>query len=236
MPNEVFLTFDIDWASDPVLNATIDMLEELDVGGTFLATHKTPSLEKIRYNEQMELGIHPNFNNVLMGHESKSYHQIIDEFLEIAPDATCERAHALTQNSLISFELKRRGLIYDLNTYIPLSSNILFQPYYAPSGLLTVPFFFEDDIYFFYEPSRLPLEEYFAFDGIKVFNFHPIHVFLNTDSRALYEQAKTISDDPMKLKELKNTKFYGVADFLMDVIDFGKKRLFKFKTIKQIAR
>lgn len=45
-----FLTFDIDWASDAVLEYCIDILEQANVRVTWFATHQTPLLDRIREN------------------------------------------------------------------------------------------------------------------------------------------------------------------------------------------
>ncbi len=63
----IFLTFDIDWACDGVLADTIDMVEQADICATWFVTHDTPLLNRLRKNPKFELGIHPNFNNILMG-------------------------------------------------------------------------------------------------------------------------------------------------------------------------
>jgi len=236
MKKNAFITFDIDWASDDVLNGTLDIMADFGVGATFFATHQTPVLDRIRKNNLMELGIHPNFNKALSGEESKSYKQIIDEMLLLVPDAVSVRAHALTQNSLISHEYKRRGLLYDLNVYIPLSAKMPIYPYRSPSGPLIVPFFFEDDIYFFSEEEKNPVEAYYnpKPECLKVFNFHPIHVYLNSDSPGLYEQGKTVSNDTDKLNKLKNTTSFGTMDFLVETIEYGLKHDYKFNTINRV--
>ena len=64
---KVFLTFDIDWASDFVLEYCIDLIESAQVKATFFVTHETPLLERLRENPNFELGIHPNFNPLLEG-------------------------------------------------------------------------------------------------------------------------------------------------------------------------
>lgn len=61
----LYLTFDIDWACDGVLADTIDLVEEADVCATWFVTHDTPLLKRLRENPKFELGIHPNFNNIL---------------------------------------------------------------------------------------------------------------------------------------------------------------------------
>lgn len=63
----IFLTFDIDWAHDEVLNDTIDIVERAGVAATWFVTHDTPVLERLKHNPNFELGIHPNFNYLLQG-------------------------------------------------------------------------------------------------------------------------------------------------------------------------
>ena len=41
-----FLTLDIDWANDTVLNDTIDLVESFDVAATWFVTHQTPVLDR----------------------------------------------------------------------------------------------------------------------------------------------------------------------------------------------
>ena len=60
--DRVFLTFDIDWAHDEVLEDTLNLVSDYNVKATFFATHKTSVNLKIISNPNFELGIHPNFN------------------------------------------------------------------------------------------------------------------------------------------------------------------------------
>lgn len=55
---KIFLTFDIDWASDEVLEYCIDIIEKANVKATWFVTHETPLLERLRANPNFELGIH----------------------------------------------------------------------------------------------------------------------------------------------------------------------------------
>ncbi|MBK6792139.1 MAG: hypothetical protein IPG80_06265 [Anaerolineales bacterium] len=46
--DKIFLTFDIDWAHDDVLNDTIDLVEEANIAATWFVTHETPLLSRLR--------------------------------------------------------------------------------------------------------------------------------------------------------------------------------------------
>lgn len=52
--NKIFLTFDIDWASDEVLSYTLDIIEKYDIKATFFVTHETKLLERMRNNPNIE--------------------------------------------------------------------------------------------------------------------------------------------------------------------------------------
>ena len=231
--DKIYITFDVEWANDDVLNDTIDIMEENNISATFFATHQTKALDRIRNNSSLELGIHPNFNKALLCQESKPYSQVIEDALDIVPEAISYRSHCLTQNALISLEAARCGIRYDLNVYIPLEAKLSLKPFYAPSGLITVPFFFEDDIYFFMSEKKKPVAEHFETDELKVFNFHPSHIFLNANTNEQYDEYKKNIHDTEKLKEIV-THGYGARDFLNDVISYGKKNNYKFHKIRDI--
>ena len=61
----VFLTFDMDWASDEVLRDFYQLIKVHDLVGTLHVTHQTELLEAFRLDGRLELGIHPNYNTCL---------------------------------------------------------------------------------------------------------------------------------------------------------------------------
>jgi len=110
--NKIFLTFDIDWCSDEVLEYTLDLLDQFDAKATFFVTHQTKLLDRIEKNENFELGIHPNFNFLLNGdfRYGKSMGEIVRYYLEIVPNAVSVRSHSMTQNSNILDLFRKNGL------------------------------------------------------------------------------------------------------------------------------
>lgn len=56
--------------------------------------------------------------------------------------------------------------------------------------------------------------------GLKIFNFHPIHIFLNSNDTKNYQKLK-LSNKLHNQKELKkaiNKKYYGTRNFLDELI------------------
>ena len=55
-----------------------------------------------------------------------------------------------------------------------------------------------------------------------VFNFHPIHIYLNTFSEQHYFNAKQYLDDPKTLFKHRY-EGYGIRNYFLDLISYFKK-------------
>lgn len=64
---KIYLTFDMDWACDEIMDFLYDILEQYDVSATINVTNSFRSLEKYKMSKRINLGIHPNFNKLLDG-------------------------------------------------------------------------------------------------------------------------------------------------------------------------
>ena len=216
--NEIFLTFDVDWCSDDVLSYTLDILEKHNTKATIFMTNNTPLINRIRANKNIELGLHPNFNNLLRGDfkYGKSIDDVLSYYKKIVPEAISVRSHSMTQNTHILDSFEKFNFIFECNTFIPFSSNVALKPYkHWTKKLIKTPFFWEDDIHCIYE-WKWDVNLFLKNKGLKIFNFHPIHVFLNSENLTKYEASKKVSSHS-ELINLKN-KRYGTESFLYDLI------------------
>lgn len=215
--DKLFITFDIDWCSDEVLSYTLDLLEEHNVKATFFVTHDTPLLQRMKANPNLELGIHPNFNPLLSGgfRYGSTVAEVVSYYKKLVPDAVSVRSHCLTQGSIFDKVFKDEGLLYECNFFIPPHAGVI-NPYLLTSGLVKVPHVFEDDVSMVYDPS-FNLNLYLNHPGIKVFDFHPIHVFLNTENMQRYENSRPVHRNHEELKKHVNTK-RGSQSILLDLI------------------
>lgn len=218
--NKIFITMDMDWCSDEVLSFTLDILEKYKLNVTFFVTHDTKLLKRMRENDNIELGIHPNFNPLLNGDfcYGKNIDEVISYYKKIVPEAVSVRSHSMTQSSPILDAFEKHGLIYDCNSFIPYSSDIDLKPYnHWTQKLIKVPYFWEDDVHCLYNWDW-NIEKYLNTDGLKVFDFHPIHIFLNSEKMSRYENVKSSLNDFDKLKKNINNKSFGSKDFLIDLL------------------
>lgn len=225
----IFLTFDLDWAHDKVIQDTIDLVEAADVPATWFVTHASPVLERLRENPKFELGVHPNFNPLLDGSPRREggAQRILEEVLKIVPEAKSVRSHSMTQSSGLLAAFGAVGLTHDANHFIPASVAGDLKPWKLWNGLTRVPYFWEDDLFCIYSDFRPEPDVTSAASqgsGIKVFDMHPIHVFLNTEHIERYEKTRGIHQTP---GALMNHRYqgYGARSRLVDLLAIMKRNL-----------
>jgi hypothetical protein len=215
----LFLTLDIDWCHDDVLAYSIDLLERADVSATWFVTHDTPLLDRLRANPKFELGIHPNFNFLLQGdfRNGSTAEEVVDRLLAIVPEASCVRSHSMTQSSVLLDIFYKKGLRYDCNHFIPIHLGLKLEPFRLWNKLIRVPYSWEDDIDCLYSANGNHLMN-INNEQLSVFDFHPIHIFLNTPELSLYERTRSFHHQPRRLFEARWQGEGGVETWLQEVI------------------
>lgn len=203
---KAYITMDTDWASDEVLAFALDWFETEAIPVTVFVTNDTPLLARMRSNPLFRLGIHPNFYPLLNAKPDRGdYRETIAALKKLVPEAVVARSHGLVDAGLILSEFQAQGIQGDLNLFLPFSSGISPKPFRHYTGLTRLPYFYEDDAYCF-EAVKASPEDHLHLDpaGLKIFNFHPIHLFLNTESMARYNSARDVLGDVAKLSERVN--------------------------------
>jgi hypothetical protein len=217
---KTFLTFDTDWAHDAAIADTIDLVEEAGVAATWFVTHDTPLLARLRENPLFEIGIHPNFNPLLAGEPRAgcgSADEVLDRMLELVPEATAIRSHCLVQGGRLFELFRRKGLTHDCNAFLPESSGMTLRPWVDWSGLIRVPYFWEDD--FWCDTGRSSrFADLDTRPGVRGYDFHPIHVFLNTEALCRYEDARAEFQDAEALRARRYEGGDGTRDFLTTLL------------------
>ncbi len=200
------LSIDIDWAHDAVLEDTIDLIEQAGVKACFFVTHDTPLLTRLRANPLFELGLHPNFDPLLRGDAQRSARDIVMDLARVTPEAKVLRSHAMTTSGRW-LELYREAGITHLSNYLMFGdANI--HPFRQLNGLVEAPVHFADDGLLFQHAMStvsfdLTTELHARGGGLRVYNFHPIHLFLNAESLDRYGASRPYADDPQALRRLR---------------------------------
>lgn len=226
--NKLFLSFDIDWAHDEILSDTLSLVMRFNVPVTWFVTHATPILNDIRSLTHQELGLHPNFNSLLDVDSINKCHnaeKIVKDLLDIVPEAKSIRSHSMTQSSRLLDLFQSCGLTHEGNHFIPHHVGIELKPWLLWNQLCKIPYFWEDDLHTLYDSfgiSQTNPAELATAGGLKVFDFHPIHVFLNTESIERYERTRPLHYKP---KELIKHRYegYGTRNRLIELLELAKK-------------
>jgi hypothetical protein len=191
-PPEPFITIDVDWAPDFMIEAMADRLISAGVCATWLITHSSPALQRLRNHPHLfELGIHPNF-------QAGSTHgatpeEVIDQCLDLVPEAKTVRTHGLVQSSnLLGLLATRGGIQTDLSIFLPHLPSVHPTPFrWQNWEILRIPYVWEDDC----EMSE-PVAQWHGPDlaeegrGPRIINLHPALVYLNWDSLAGYHEMR----------------------------------------------
>lgn len=236
--NEIYLTFDTDWADDEVLRDTVALLDARSIPATVFATHASPLLAGLARHPRIELGLHPNFNALLeAGPRNRDAEGVLADLHRTFPQAKSVRSHSLVQSSRLQYLFAGRGLEFEVNQFMPSWSGVICKPYREISGLVRVPYFWEDDVHVMaMERGLVPpwnADAMLDQQGLKVFDFHPVHVFLNTEHLDRYEQSREMHRDPARLAEHRHAG-QGTRTFLNDIIERGLTRGFQFKRVSDV--
>lgn len=190
--NSYVITLDIDWAPDWAIDYVAQILIEKNVKATWFVTHDSKAIGKLKEREDLfELGIHPN---MLEGSShGKSADEVLSHITDIVPNAVSMRTHGLYQStSFLIKAAKDYGIKVDTSLFLPRMSHLkphLFK--LGDSNLWRVPYFWEDDSEMFEEDSIWELsDERLNVPGLRIFDFHPIHIVLNTNEFNLYRNLK----------------------------------------------
>ena len=218
------LTFDVDWASDEVLEYTLDLLEESGKAATIFVTHDTPVLSRIRENPLWEIGLHPNFvlsAGALVGLDTH-VENVLSKMKAWAPEAISLRSHGLVTANRWLWQYEAQGI---KNLSMSLKFNIKSQPHEEINGLVECPIYFSEN-------SQLVIQQkggvdladitqlgQVADDELRVFDFHPIHICLNTENYERYENSRHVHSDWKQLDAYRNKTTEGAEFWLREVLN-----------------
>ena len=195
---DCYVTLDLDWAPDFMIEYAAERLVHHGVRATWFVTHASPAIDRLRdRGELFEIGIHPNFR-------SESSHgsdlvSVLKTCMELVPDAVSLRSHSLIQSTSILEAIIRETVIQvDGSVFLPGARGV--EPVHYSMGdrsLVRVPYIWDDCYEIHQRASAWSGSEFMKTKGIKVFNFHPVHVYLNSAGPDNYAALKTRVSGPL---------------------------------------
>ena len=220
----IAITSDTDWAPVEVIEYMLSILDERGIRATFFCTDRKAK-STIAAHSGHELAIHPNFRS------GKDERNTLSKLLRVCPNAKGVRSHCSYFHTKLTEIYEKLGIEYDSNWFVPQGV----RPFMLFNGILEIPMCFMDNLAFdskhgfssplMLEPSALP----------SVFNFHPVHVFLNTESPERYLKAKPHYRDSSRLRKFRNKgPATGACDYLLQLLELIRKQDLEICTMHEI--
>jgi SAM-dependent methyltransferase len=228
------MTGDQDWASDAVVADFVDLFAGYGIRPTLFATNKSTLVDEQAAGGKIELGLHPNF---LPGStHGTDADGVITQVTEMYPGGRTFRSHGFVDGSYICRRFFEKGIRYDSNLCLDLQPNIM--PLRHVSGITRFPTFWGDYAHLTNRADDWELERYlpaFFSPGLKVFNFHPIHVAANVPNGAYYETIRTRTGS-LSAAELEEVRYRGpgVRTFLIALLERLKARGERCHTLAEL--
>ena len=231
------ITFDLDWAPDFAIEKCLDILSKFNIKGTFFSTHHTDFNQEILRQGHC-LGIHPNF--LANSSHGNSINEIIENCLKFNPNAWCMRSHSLFQSSKILYKIFKTfpQLKLDLSLFMHRAKYVQKTKWeYDGVSFDRIMYNWEDDAEFSYK--RFSKKENIFFGNTTIFNFHPIHVFLNSYDGSEYNNLKNALNNRKlnrvsldSAKKFCNNKSNGIQFFLRRVLSSSRARSISLGDVK----
>tara|TARA_B100000575_G_C23084374_1_gene624872 strand:- start:98 stop:904 length:807 start_codon:yes stop_codon:yes gene_type:complete len=231
----IFLSFDIDWVPDYMLDDVADLVSHLDV--SFMHTHGSPASSRIA--EHFPSGIHPNLQ------KNSDQGENIDDAIKFLNDLnvsfeTC-RFHVLNFGYPDLTRLSEVGTKLDSSTLLFNGKNIL-PVYHHDLDIVIAPYFWEDGI-FLKSKDHYKNKEIIDWKspGLKIFDFHPLDIFLNTSSmlnRNAFKNSvsKLQETDQHFARKFIDKDNYGSRNILLDLIEKEQKGEISIKSLSTLNK
>jgi len=227
----VTFTFDIDWAPEFMIEDLLNLTSSLNV--TLFNTHSSKILKNIS-NENITIGVHPNTQN--KSSHGKNLIEIKNSVKKFGNLKYC-RFHVLGHSYPDLKYFSKNGTRVDSSILLVNQSHL--KPSYHPDIDLTrLPYIWEDGMTLNFGGK---IQDSFKINlpGMKILNFHPLDVYLNTSSikqrNNFKNKYKSVLDAEKKdtIKYI-NKKNYGIRNFLQDLISYSKRKRVHFASIEEV--
>jgi hypothetical protein len=227
----VVFTADQDWAPEWACEVFVSEINTNELPVHVFRTNLSPTLDKAVIDGVITHGWHPNF-------KADSTHgttigEVISTMQAINSESRTVRAHSYFESSETWDHLYAAGQIIESHGVTLLEENL--QPIRMASRLIRVPVFFEDDVFMRESPDELNCELLFKrllSPGLKVLDFHPIHIGLNSKSLIHYAETRLLLNNESLFLESVNHR--GIRTVMNEMIKFIKLhnlRIISFETL-----
>ena len=222
----IAITLDADWALPEVVLDAIVMIQHYGCRVTLFATGRLP--EHV-VSAADEIALHPHF----LGADLDAP---IAGLKAIYPEAIGTRSHCLFSSERLRPVYARHGIRYESNNMQYLQSGISCSTF--SRSCVSVPLYFMDRFHLEMSENVSSIEDT-TFDlsapGMKVFDFHPIHLVLNTKNVYHYEIAKPYYHNLDVLRDMAE-RGPGTRTLLLALLDTIRDQRLPTYTMAELAK
>lgn len=183
---ELVFSVDVDWAPDWMVEQLAEQLFRRNMPVTWFATGESNTLQFLMGVSSHEVAIHPNFSPG--SSHGGDYEAALRHMLLLYPKAAGFRSHSLHISSRILHKASEYGLIYDSNLLIESDQRV--SPFRSSHGLVRFTHHYSDAIWLGRKTRDKPAVFGIRSGELNVFDFHPIHLWLGSNSLKPYERLK----------------------------------------------
>lgn len=205
---------DTDWAPVELIEELLGLFESRGIRVTVFVTDSVLGIDRHRH----ELAMHPNITDI------SDIQPELRRLARLLGEVHGERGHGLIQSYRHLAEFARHGIRYTSNYVLFNQAGI--QPVMLTPEILELPIFWMDYIHlemYAGDPDSFHCDYLdLSSPGLKIFDIHPHHYFLNTTSLSHYERARDKYKDVAALKALSvpESQGHGCRYLLSGVLDW----------------
>jgi hypothetical protein len=214
-PTTFSLTTDIDWAPDYAIEDVFGLVEASGFSLTAFATHPSTILKAPP--KWLEIGLHPDFTRPDPQH---GISRKILELKELYPNSIGVRAHRNVFGQNIAHLAREAKMTYDASVLLWVRPWC--QIFRDQFGLVRMCYNWEDGVHadmgLDWSLSHVPISG----PGLKIFNIHPIFIYLNCPNddyrRDAVRHYRDLQNAPERDLKPLIYKGYGARSFLIDLL------------------
>lgn len=231
-PTVVF-TGDQDWCPEWAIEKAIEVFTNLKVPFHVFRTNNSELLDLLlrRGDHLFTQGWHPNF--LPESTHGESIEEVISEMNRIVPQARTLRNHSFVESTPIWESLIKTSVIAESNSLTDMQPYIMGMLMW--NGMIRLPVFLEDDVHFSRnrnEKLMKRLWENLKLPGLKIFNFHPIHIALNTSSIVQYDDWKFSNSSRLHTEPFSGD---GTRVLLEQIVEFCNSHNIHISSFEQVV-
>ena len=232
----IALTFDIDWAPDYMIQNVIDILNLYNVNSTFFVTHES---ELIKKTDESKIEVASHLYIAKNSSQGDDLDIVLKKFKSWYPNKKIKgnRFHLLNQSYRDLVFMGKIGYNYDVSA-LRYNSPYLLPAFHKDLNLTLLSYFWEDGIS---ENAGIPLklsEININLPGIKVFNFHPMNIYINghnSEARLNFlKENPDLLNTSAKVADNFRYDGPGANNFIVELLDYCKASNVRVVSMKEI--